>query len=71
MNLFAPVFLQDLPQLSLDSQASTENPLKINEFTESIKCMKSPGSDRLSTDIYKLSWSDIKILVDESLCIAY
>ena len=68
------MFLEDLPQLSPDNQASTECPLTLNELTESIKYMKSeksPGSDGLSTDFYKFFWSDIKILVYARLNIAY
>ena len=56
--------------LNNDQKSQCEGNLTENECASSLKAMnnnKSPGSDGITTEFYKLFWNDIKIYLINSL----
>ena len=70
---YADFFSQNIPLLDKEGQAICEQPISLLECTkalQSLKNGKSPGTDGFSPDFYKMFWTDINMLVYDSILYA-
>ena len=60
----------DIPQINDEDKETLDNNISIDEIAQAVKDLpnsKSPGSDGLPIDFYKIFWAKIKIIAYESI----